>query len=258
VSRDWDAYAPFYDWENERTFGRRDIAWWKAWALRAPRTLELGCGTGRLITPLARAGARITGVDFSAAMLDKARVRTRRLPRRLRPALVRGDIRELAFADRTFSLVLAPYGVLQSLTTDADLDATIAQVARVLKPRGTFGIDLVPDLPSWESYRKEMRLRGRLGGAGITLVESVRQDRRRGLTIFDEEFIVGAGSRARRHRFSLTFRTIAMAAFLERLTRAGFSIDGVHGDYRGGVWTPDSDAWVVMATKSNAHRRPLL
>ena len=251
MSNAWDAYAPFYDWENERTFGRRDIAWWKKHALRAGRTLELGCGTGRLITPLARAGAPMTGIDFSAAMLDKARIRSRRLPRGRRPGLVRCDIRALAFADRTFPLVLAPYGVLQSLTTDADLDATLASVARVVKPRGTFGIDLVPDLPSWQSYRKEMRLRGRLGGAGITLVESVRQDRRRGLTIFDEEFIVGTGPRARRHRFSLTFRTLAIAAFLDRVAAAGFSIDAVHGDYRGGAWTPESDAWVVMARRAS-------
>lgn len=251
MSQDWDAYAPFYDWENERTFGRRDIAWWKTFAVRAGRTLELGCGTGRLIMPLARAGAPITGIDFSTAMLDKARVRARRLPLSLRPGLVRGDIRALAFSDRTFSLVLAPYGVLQSLTTDTDLDAALASVARVMKPRGTFGIDLVPDLPSWQSYRKEMRLRGRLGGAGIRLVESVRQDRHRGLTIFDEEFIVGTGPRARRHRFSLTFRTLAMAAFLDRVTAAGFSVDAVHGDYRGGEWTPGSDAWVVMARRAS-------
>ena len=245
----WDSYAPFYDWENERTFGRRDIAWWKTFLPTAGRTLELGSGTGRLLIPLARTGAAITGVDFSSAMLERARVRTRRLPRIRRPGLVRGDIRALSFADRAFSLVLAPYGVLQSLTTDADLDAALASVARVLKRRGTFGIDLVPDLPSWQTYRKEMRLRGRLNGAGVTLVESVRQDRRRGLTIFDEEFIVGAGPRARRHQFSLTFRTLAMSAFLDRLTAAGFSVEAVHGDYRGGEWTVESDAWVVITTR---------
>ena len=244
----WDAYAPFYDWENERTFGRRDIAWWKTF-IPSGRTLELGSGTGRLLIPLARTGAAITGVDFSSAMLDKARVRARRLPRLRRPGLVRGDIRALSFADRTFSLVLAPYGVLQSLTTDDDLDAALASVARVLKRRGTFGIDLVPDLVSWKSYRKEMTLRGRLDGKGVTLVESVRQDRGRGLTIFDEEFIVGAGPRAQRHQFSLTFRTLAMPAFLDRLTAAEFSVQGVHGDYRGGAWTLESDAWVVVATR---------
>ena len=258
VNTDWDQYAPFYDWENARTFGRRDIAWWKQLVPRrtrarlaaaSARTLELGCGTGRLIVPLARTGGAITGIDFSEAMLARARTRVKRLRLADRPGLVRGDIRRLPFPSRAFALALAPYGVLQSLTSDADLGDALSEAARVLAPGGTFGIDLVPDLPSWRTYHREMRLRGRMGRAGITLVESVRQDRRRGLTIFDEEFVIGAGRRARRHRFSLTFRTIAMDQFLARVERAGFGVDAMHGDYRGGPWTPDSDAWVVMATR---------
>ena len=40
-----------------------------------------------------------------------------------------------------------------------------------------------------------------------------------------------------------------MAAFRARVSRAGFAIDAVHGDYRGGPWTPESDAWVVIGKK---------
>ena len=43
---------------------------------------------------------------------------------------------------------MAPYGVLQSLTRERDLKATLA-LHRVLGRGGTFGIDLVPDLPRW-------------------------------------------------------------------------------------------------------------
>ncbi len=246
----WDAYAPFYDWENARTIGRRDVAFWKAFLDGRPgRALELGCGTGRLLAPLARGGATLTGVDLSGPMLARAHRRVRRLARASRPDLVQGDIRGLPFPDRTFPLVMAPYGVLQSLTSDADLDAGLAEAARVLTRRGMLAIDLVPDLPGWPSYRREMRLRGRLGRVGVTLVESVRQDRRRGLTIFDEEFITRAGGRTRRHRFSLTFRTLPMEAMLARVAHAGLSIDAVHGDYRGGAWHLDADVWVVVATR---------
>src|ERR1700719_470085 len=49
---------------------------------------------------------------------------------------------------------------------------------RVLAPGGTFGIDLVPDVASWREYRNRVQLRGRAaGGAYLTLIESVRQDR---------------------------------------------------------------------------------
>ena len=53
----WDEYAAFYDWENARTLGRRDVAFWRSLALRSKGpVLELGCGTGRVSLPLARAG----------------------------------------------------------------------------------------------------------------------------------------------------------------------------------------------------------
>jgi SAM-dependent methyltransferase len=248
----WDDYAPYYDWENTLTLGRRDLRFWRELVAReAVPALELGCGTGRLIIPLARAGADITGVDFSASMLAQASRRAKRLPVARRPALVRGDIRALPFASRSFGLVMASYGMLQSLHSDRDLDLGLAEAARVLTPGGRFGIDLVPDLPRWTPHAKQVTLRGRASrDRRIELVESVRQDRRRGLTIFDEEFVVRRrGGRPIRHRFSLTFRTVPMADIRVRLARAGFRIDAVLGDYRGAAWDEAADVWVILATR---------
>src|SRR5205823_7761260 len=76
----WDTYAPFYDWENARTLGRRDVPFWRRLAAEITGPiLELGCGTGRVTLPLARDGARIVGIDRSAAMLARAVRRARRL-----------------------------------------------------------------------------------------------------------------------------------------------------------------------------------
>src|SRR5712691_4262341 len=67
----WDDYAPFYDWENARTLGRRDVPFWRRIALEAGGpVLELGCGTGRISMPLWRAGVRLVGLDRSAPMLE--------------------------------------------------------------------------------------------------------------------------------------------------------------------------------------------
>ncbi len=247
----WDDYAPFYDWENARTLGRRDVGFWRrTLAGQGGRVLELGCGTGRLLTPLARAGVAIVGIDRSAPMLARATGRARRLPRARRPAIVRGDIRALPFGNRTFHAVMAPYGLLQSLLGEADLAATLADAARVLRRGGLLGIDLVPDLPAWAEYRNRISLRGRgRDGRRITLVESVRQDRRRRLTIFDEEFVERRGRHETRHRFSLTFRTLALADVLARVERAGFRIDAVLGDYAGRPWSEQADVWLVRARR---------
>jgi SAM-dependent methyltransferase len=211
----------------------------------------LGCGTGRILVPMARAGARVTGVDFSAPMLDRGRRRARRLPPVVpRPALVRGDIRSLPFRDRRFALVVGSYGMLQSLHSDDDLGAAIGEAARVLTPGGTFGIDLVPDLPRWEAYERKVSLRGRLNaGTTLTLIETVRQDRRRGLTHFDEEFVERRGRQTTRRRFTLTFRTVPMPDLCERVERAGFHITAILGSYGGKAWDPRAEVWMVMARR---------
>ena len=248
-SAGWDAYAPFYDWENARTIGRRDAAFWRRLARReGGRVLELGCGTGRLLLPLARSGARVVGIDRSAEMLARAVARRRRLPPAARPAIARGDIRALPFADALFTLVIAPYGMLQSIIDDDDLDAVLAEAVRVLRPAGLFGIDLVPDLAEWEEYRDRVSLRGPAGGGRrITLIETVRQNRRRGITTFVDRFIVRRGAAVTSREFTLTFRSRSMRDTLARLEGAGFEIEAVLGDYRGAPWDVRADVWVVLA-----------
>ena len=250
----WDDYAAFYDWENAQTMGRRDVRFWENLARRARgRVLELGCGTGRVTFPMAKTGARVVGVDRSASMLERARQRQQRRRSPGAPGFVRGDITALPFPAASFGLVAAPYGILQSLLDDRVLDGTLASVARVLRPGGTFGIDLVSDLPAWEEYQDRTKLQGTRGTGRnlvrITLVESVRQDRRRGLTTFDQEFVERHGREVRRHRFTLSFRTLSVEDMAVRLQRAGFRVKAVLGDYRGGAWDERADVWLILAEK---------
>ena len=164
---------------------------------------------------------------------------------------MRGDIRALPFRSRhRFSLVMAPYGILQSLTSERDLRATLTSVAGVLEKGGLFAIDLVPDLPRWSEYHKRKSLSGRAaGGVRISLVESVRQDRTRGLTVFEQEYTQRRGRDRRVRNFSLTFRTLSVRQMRARLERAGFRIDAVLGDYQGGPWDERADVWVILARK---------
>ena len=70
----------------------------------------------------------------------------------------------------------------------------------------------------------------------VSLVESVTQDRARGLTIFDQRYVTTRLGVRREHLFSLTFRTLSVRQLSNRLERAGFRVDVVLGDYRGGPW----------------------
>jgi SAM-dependent methyltransferase len=244
----WDDYAPFYDWENAQTVGRADLPFWRqiARATRG-RVLELGCGTGRILVPLARAGVSMVGVDRSQPMLARAARRLRRGG--ASHGLVRGDIRALPFPSRTFGTVIAPYGVLQSLTRERDLVAALASVARVLKAGGLFGVDLVPDVPHWNEYRNQRQLSGRLDGSPLTLIESVQQDRRRHLTTFEQRYVTGTGKGRAEHRFTLTFRTIPVRGMVKRLEHAGFSVESLLGDYDGRPWDARADVWIILAKR---------
>ena len=258
----WDDYAQFYDWENAQTLGRRDVAFWQRLAQQARGPiLELGSGTGRVTLPVGRiARVPLIGVDRSEPMLAYARRRLRHARGLSRATLVRGDIRALPFADRArFHLVMAPYGILQSLVRESDLTETLGSVVRVLAPGGVLGIDLVPDLPQWSEYRQRVRLRGSrrrpnsgggpVGGAHVTLVESVKQDRRRGLTIFNQTFIERRGAERQQRDFSLTFRTLSVRQMRARLEKAGLRVEAVLGGYDGAPWDSRAEVWLILARK---------
>ena len=83
----------------------------------------------------------------------------------------------------------------------------------MLEPGGTFGLDLVPDVPNWREYSNRVQLRGPAArGVHLTLIESVRQDRARRLTTFEQRYVERRDGRSRSTRFELTFRTLSVQA----------------------------------------------
>ena len=120
----------------------------------------------------------------------------------------------------------------------------------MLAPGGAFAVDLVPDVPNWREYRNRVQLRGRAaGGAHLTLIESVRQDRRRCLTTFEQRYIERTSRKVAEHRFELTFRTLPVRQVARRLEAAGFRVEAVLGDYRGRPWDQRADVWIILAKK---------
>ncbi|HEX8029158.1 MAG TPA: class I SAM-dependent methyltransferase [Vicinamibacterales bacterium] len=248
----WDDYAAYYDWENAQTVGRRDIAFWERMAapVEGP-ILELGCGTGRVAIPVAKTGAHVVGIDRSESMLARGRARVRRARVQSRVHLLRGDIRHLPFPDKTFPLVMAPYGILQSLLDERLLTSTLKEVQRVLTRKGVFGLELVADLPAWEEYSRHTSLRGKRGphGKPIALIESVTQDRKKHITRFEQEFVEGRGKGATRKKFSLAFRTLSVPQMVQRLEKAGLRVSSLLGDYQGGPWDLRAEVWIILARK---------
>jgi SAM-dependent methyltransferase len=112
--------------------------------------LELGCGTGRLLAPLAAAGHRITGIDRSRPMLDRARATLQThggsLSRRV--TLSEGSMTEAECAPGgPFGLVIFSLNGLLHLSTIAEQRAALASARRALDPRGMLVIDVLNPTP---------------------------------------------------------------------------------------------------------------
>ena len=105
----------------------------RAGAIAGARVLDVATGTGLVARELARRGARVLGLDQSEAMLAQAVRRTRRAGLGGRVRFVLGRAERLPFPDGVFDAVTFTY-VLRYVD---DPEATVAELARVVRPGGT-------------------------------------------------------------------------------------------------------------------------
>jgi demethylmenaquinone methyltransferase/2-methoxy-6-polyprenyl-1,4-benzoquinol methylase len=129
----FDRIAPVYDAMNRAMTLGLDRKWRRltAEAVVTPgaRVLDACCGTGDLALADARAGGRVTGVDFSHEMLARAE--------RKAPEFdwVQADAAALPFPDASFEAVTVGFGIRNL----ADLEGGLRELARVLVPGGKLG-----------------------------------------------------------------------------------------------------------------------
>ena len=107
------------------------------------RTLDLGCGEGRLSRDLKALGHDVVGVDVSPTMLEAARRADEDIETHL------ADAAALPFSDEAFDCVVA----FMSLQDIDDLRGAIREVRRVLEPRGRFCLAIVHPLNSAGSFQ---------------------------------------------------------------------------------------------------------
>ena len=139
-----DALAPYYDrmYDPDGRDGRDAAAFVASLLPPNGSVLELGVGTGRIARPLAAAGAAVTGVDASPAML--AALAARDPDGAVRA--VHGDMTDYA-DDRTYDLVLVACSTLFMLPDAESQRACLAAARRRLAPHGRLVLEVYSPLP---------------------------------------------------------------------------------------------------------------
>jgi phosphatidylethanolamine/phosphatidyl-N-methylethanolamine N-methyltransferase len=131
VARAYDRWAPIYDVVFGPVFRQGRAAAVAAAERIGGRILEVGVGTGISLPGYARS-SRVTGIDLSDSMLDKARERVRRHGLINVEAVEVGDAENLAYPDASFDVVVAQYVVSAVPQPTRALD----EFARVCRPGG--------------------------------------------------------------------------------------------------------------------------
>ena len=136
----WDQWAADYADAGRRAWAQPEPTW-GIWAVPESvlhvlpsvdgrDVIELGCGTAYVSAWLARRGARVVGIDNSAAQLATAR--TLQETHGLVFPLLHGNAESVPFADASFDLAISEYGACLW----ADPERWIPEAARLLRPGG--------------------------------------------------------------------------------------------------------------------------
>jgi len=201
----------------------------------ASRIMDIGCGHGKHALPLAERGAQVTGLDFSASLLNRARHLAADLPTVVH--WVRGDMRQLpvrsACADA--AIVMDAFGFFD---TEAEHEAVLREAARVLKPAGRLALKVVNGGLVLDDFREAER--EERDGVVAVVSNALSFDPPRLTQRISISGSRGEGVYERRQRL---YRVEDLRAVVEQV---GLSVVGVFADPDGTTFEPRTSAAIWM------------
>ncbi len=222
------------------------------------RTLELGCGTGRVLIPTAAAGCSITGLDRSKPMLDQCRKKLSAQPKEVqrRVRLIPGDMTDFQTGE-TYSLVTIPFRPFQHLTTVDEQKACLKCVARHLAPGGHLVFDVFnPKLdhlydPKYTEERED------LPEAALADGRRFRRASRIAAFHFDQQYndieliyyITHPDGRTERTVQGFPMRYYFRFEMEHLLELGGFEVTDLFGNFDRSAYGPASPEMIFVATR---------
>jgi SAM-dependent methyltransferase len=197
--------------------------------------LDLACGAGRHMLEFERRGLRAIGLDLSAPLLEQARDRGRDL------RLVRGDMRKLPFADRSFQFV-ANFFTSFGYFADPDEDARVLdEIRRVLEPGGCFALDFL----NAERVRAALVHGDERKHDGRRVVQKRRLEEE-GKVVVKEIHIFEENDDRLLATYYERVRLYAPAELSEMLRAARLEPERSYGDYSGARSSPEAPRFILI------------
>jgi len=222
--------------------------------------LELGCGTGRVLIPTARAGVPITGLDMAEPMLDRLRSK---LPAESDEVRARIDIVQADMCDydlgRRYAMAMIPFRPFQHLVAVEEQLGCLRCANRHLELNGKLIIDMFQlnhqtvSGSEWKEWRQDLDAHELPEGRTIS-----RRHRRTAVhkaeQVMDVEIeyeIASPDGSTERVLHAFPFRWFYRYEIEHLLARCGFGVSEIVGDFDGSPFADDSPQMIFIAEKLN-------
>lgn len=199
------------------------------------RALDLGCGPGRHLGELRRAGYRATGLDLSRSMIEAARASVPEA------GLVRADMRRLPLRSGAFDVVTSYFTSFGYFDDENDDLMVLSEVRRVLKAGGWYLLDFL----NAHEVVANLRVEDRRTVSGLRFVQ--KRSLVEGGRIIEKRIRIDAGGQSPPREFVERVRLYRPGELDSMLLRTGLTPGPVFGGYERSPYTRMSPRYIVLA-----------
>ncbi len=253
----FDTVARFYDCEIEDFIGCiNDIPFYIEYAKKCKgEVLELACGTGRALIPLAKEGFNVTGLDISSEMLKIAKRKAEALDEEMRNKVkfVHGDMSRFDL-NKKFSLIFCTFRSFQHLVTKEEQGACLKCVNNHLADNGVFILHLFVPFHRLLAQGKRSLYLGRFQDKENDVYVTRRSEVIYNLaeqTLHEDRFYEWTDKQSNFHRHIWSFDLACIFRFEAELLleKYGFKVDDVFGDFDKSSYNYYSGEQIFVARK---------
>jgi SAM-dependent methyltransferase len=228
---------------------KEDLPFWLDLAARQKGlVLELGCGTGRVLLPLAQAGYRVIGLDNDLDMLRYLRTHC---PADLQPAPLcyMGDIAGFRLGIQC-ALILLPCNTWSTLSSDQRAQA-LNCIRQHLLPGGLFAVsipapDLLLSLPARSDPQIEEHYPHPEDGSMVQVSSGWRRGRRHFTVTWHYDRLMPNGE-VRRLTARVRHDLASARQYQDELAAAGLAVQAVYGDFEHSPYSTASQELILVA-----------